>query len=68
MSGTIFHLPDRGDWVLETSPTNSVRYEAQSKSYGNYSHTEMRKLVEHFVTLELEEMGVLALSYTGAMM
>ena len=53
--------------VLETSPTNSVRYEAQSKSYGNYSRTEMRKLVEHFATLEGWKKWVfLLLSYTGA--
>ncbi|MFP5975381.1 tyrosine-type recombinase/integrase [Enterobacter mori] len=53
--------------VFETPPTNSVRYEAQSKSYGNYSRTEMRKLVEHFATLEDWKKWVfLLLSYTGA--
>ncbi|MGC0915271.1 hypothetical protein ACX8ZY_02830 [Pantoea sp. XAF26B01_ASV70] len=53
--------------ALETSPTNNVRYEAQSKSYGNYSRTEMRKLVEHFSTLEdWKKWAFLLLSYTGA--
>lgn len=53
--------------ILESSPTLNVRYEAQSKSYGNYSRTEMRKLVEHFTTLEDWKKWVfLLLSYTGA--
>ncbi|WP_238561442.1 tyrosine-type recombinase/integrase [Pantoea dispersa] len=53
--------------IFESSPTHNVRYEAQSKSYGNYSRTEMRKLVEHFTTLEDWKKWVfLLLSYTGA--
>lgn len=53
--------------ALDTAPTDKVRYEAQSKSYGNYSRTEMRRLVEHFTTLEDWKKWVfLLLSYTGA--
>jgi hypothetical protein len=37
--------------VLQTSPTNNIKYKAKSKSYGKYSLTEMRKLVAHFKTL-----------------
>ncbi|WP_337262695.1 MULTISPECIES: tyrosine-type recombinase/integrase [unclassified Serratia (in: enterobacteria)] len=53
--------------VLESSPTNKIKYEAKSRSYGYYSHTEMRKLVEHFLTLDGWKKWVfLLLSYTGA--
>lgn len=53
--------------ALDSAPTDKVRYEAQSKSYGCYSRTEMRKLVEHFTTLEDWKKWVfLLLSYTGA--
>lgn len=38
--------------VLESSPTNNVKYESKSKGYGVYSQTEMRKLVTHFETLD----------------
>nr|WP_244316906.1 tyrosine-type recombinase/integrase [Mixta theicola] len=53
--------------VLESSPTNNVKYESKSKGYGVYSHTEMRKLVTHFATLDgWKKWGFLLLAYTGA--
>ncbi len=53
--------------VLESSPTNNVKFEAKSRSYGNYSLTEMRKLVAHFTTLEDWKKWVfLLLAFTGA--
>lgn len=53
--------------VLASSPTQSVRYEAQSKSYGHYSLTEMRKLVAHFRSLSGWKKWIpLLLAYTGA--
>ena len=53
--------------VLESSPTNNVKFEAKSRSYGNYSLTEMRKLVAHFATLEDWKKWVfLLLAFTGA--
>ncbi len=53
--------------VLESSPTSNVKYEAKSRSYGNYSLTEMRKLVAYFTTLEDWKKWVfLLLAYTGA--
>lgn len=53
--------------VLESSPTNNVKYESKSKGYGVYSHTEMRKLVTHFATLDgWKRWGFLLLAYTGA--
>ncbi|HHT1380869.1 TPA: tyrosine-type recombinase/integrase [Escherichia coli] len=53
--------------VLESSPTNNIKYESKSKGYGCYSHTEMRKLVAHFATLDgWKKWGFLLLAYTGA--
>ncbi|MDE5205340.1 tyrosine-type recombinase/integrase [Citrobacter amalonaticus] len=53
--------------VLESSPTNNVKFEAKSRSYGSYSFTEMRKLVAYFATLEDWKKWVfLLLAYTGA--
>ncbi|MEE9658309.1 tyrosine-type recombinase/integrase [Enterobacter cloacae complex sp. CARB60] len=53
--------------VLDSSPTNNVKFEAKSRSYGNYSLTEMRKLVAYFATLEDWKKWVfLLLAYTGA--
>ncbi|MCA6926514.1 tyrosine-type recombinase/integrase [Pectobacterium versatile] len=53
--------------ALESSPTGNIRYEARSQSYGKYSRTEMRKLVEHFSTLDgWKKWGFLLLAYTGA--
>ncbi|HIB9862557.1 TPA: tyrosine-type recombinase/integrase [Klebsiella variicola] len=53
--------------VLESSPTNNIKYESKSKGYGSYSHTEMRKLVAHFATLDgWKKWGFLLLAYTGA--
>ena len=53
--------------VLESSPTNNVKYESKSKGYGVYSQTEMRKLVTHFKTLDgWKKWGFLLLAYTGA--
>lgn len=53
--------------VLESSPTNNVKYESKSKGYGGYSLTEMRKLVAHFSTLDgWKKWGFLLLAYTGA--
>ena len=57
----------REEDVLESSPTNNVKFEAKSRSYGNYSLTEMRKLVAYFNTLEDWKKWVfLLLAYTGA--
>ena len=53
--------------VLESSPTSNVKYEAKSRSYGNYSLTEMRKLVAYFTTLEDWKKWVfMIIAYTGA--
>ena len=53
--------------VLTSSPTLNVSYEAQSKSYGDYSKTEMRRLVAHFKTLSGWKKWIpLLLAYTGA--
>lgn len=53
--------------VLASSPTLNVRYEAHSKSYGDYSKTEMRRLVAHFKTLSGWKKWIpLLLAYTGA--
>lgn len=53
--------------VLATSPTLNVPYEAKSKSYGDYSATEMRKLVAHFKSLSGWKKWIpLLLAYTGA--
>ena len=53
--------------ILASSPTLNVRYEAQSKSYGDYSKTEMRRLVAHFKTLSGWKKWIpLLLAYTGA--
>lgn len=53
--------------VLASSPTNNVKYESKSLGYGSYSHTEMRKLVAHFATLDgWKKWGFLLLAYTGA--
>ncbi len=53
--------------VLQSSPTLNVRYEARSKSYGDYSKTEMRKLVAHFKSLSGWKKWIpLLLAYTGA--
>ncbi|HHX3712245.1 TPA: hypothetical protein ACU9XO_004952, partial [Citrobacter freundii] len=53
--------------ILESSPTNNIKYEAKSHSYGYYSRTEMRKMVEHFATLDgWNKWGFLLLAYTGA--
>ena len=53
--------------VLQTSPTNNIKYKAKSKSYGKYSLTEMRKLVAHFKTLSGWKKWIpLLLAYTGA--
>lgn len=53
--------------VLVTSPTLNVPYEAKSKSYGDYSATEMRKLVAHFKSLSGWKKWIpLLLAYTGA--
>ncbi|MFX2702125.1 tyrosine-type recombinase/integrase [Enterobacter hormaechei] len=53
--------------VLASSPTLNVRYEAQSKSYGRYSLTEMRKLVAYFRSLSGWKKWIpLLLAYTGA--
>lgn len=53
--------------VLTSSPTLNVRYEAHSKSYGDYSKTEMRRLVAHFKTLSGWRKWIpLLLAYTGA--
>jgi integrase len=53
--------------VLESSPTNNIKYEADSKGYALYSHTEMRNLVAHFETLDgWNKWGFLLLAYTGA--
>lgn len=52
--------------VLVTSPTLNVPYEAKSKSYGDYSATEMRKLVAHFKSLSGWKKWIpLLLAYTG---
>lgn len=53
--------------ILASSPTLNVRYEAHSKSYGDYSKTEMRRLVAHFKTLSGWKKWIpLLLAYTGA--
>lgn len=53
--------------ILELPPTNNVKYEAKSHSYGHYNRTEMRKMVEHFATLDgWNKWGFLLLAYTGA--
>ena len=53
--------------ILDSSPTHSIKYQAKSRSYGHYSRTEMRKLVEHFASLEgWNKWGFLLLAYTGA--
>lgn len=53
--------------ILESSPTNGVKFEAKSHSYGIYHLTEMRKLVSHFAMLEDWKKWVfLLLAYTGA--
>lgn len=53
--------------MLEASPTNKVKYEVKSKSYGMYSRTEMRTLVTHFASLnDWKKWVFLLLAYTGA--
>ncbi|EMR0147806.1 tyrosine-type recombinase/integrase, partial [Klebsiella pneumoniae] len=53
--------------ILNLSPTHNIKYQAKSRSYGHYSRTEMRKLVEHFASLEgWNKWGFLLLAYTGA--
>lgn len=53
--------------VLPASPTNNVRYEANSTRYGDYSLAEMRRLVSHFMTLDgWKKWSLLLLAYTGA--
>jgi len=53
--------------VLAASPTLNVRYEAHTKSYGDYSKVEMRRLVAHFKSLSGWKKWVpLLLAYTGA--
>lgn len=53
--------------ILDSSPTHNIKYQAKSRSYGKYSYTEMRKLVEHFSTLDgWKKWGFLLLAYTGA--
>ncbi|SAD39490.1 putative integrase [Enterobacter hormaechei] len=53
--------------ILAASPTLNVHYEAQSKSYGHYSLTEMRKLVTYFRSLSGWKKWIpLLLAYTGA--
>ena len=53
--------------ILASSPTLNVRYEAHSKSYGDYSKTEMRRLVAHFKNLSGWKKWIpLLLAYTGA--
>lgn len=53
--------------VLQSSPTNNVRYSTKSKSYGKYSLTEMRKLVTCFKSLSGWKKWIpLLLAYTGA--
>ncbi|MCX9745453.1 tyrosine-type recombinase/integrase [Klebsiella pneumoniae] len=53
--------------ILDSSPTHNIKYQAKSRSYGHYSRTEMRKLVEHFASLEgWNKWGFLLLAYTGA--
>lgn len=53
--------------VLPASPTNNVRYEANSTRYGDYSLTEMSRLVTHFMTLDgWKKWSLLLLAYTGA--
>jgi len=53
--------------VLPASPTNNVRYEANSTRYGDYSLAEMRRLVTHFMTLDgWKKWSLLLLAYTGA--
>lgn len=53
--------------VFSESPTHGITREAKSQSYGHYSDTEMRKFVEHFLTLDGWNKWVfLLLAYTGA--
>lgn len=53
--------------ILESSPTHNITYQAKSRSYGYYNRTEMRRMVEHFATLDgWNKWGFLLLAYTGA--
>lgn len=55
--------------LLKMSPTDGIKVEVKERRYGNYQNYEMKKLVEHALTLAPDsEMrwGILCLSYTGA--
>ncbi|WP_421504440.1 recombinase XerC [Erwinia rhapontici] len=55
--------------LLKVSPTDGIKVEVKERRYGNYQNYEMKKLVEHALTLAPDsEMrwGILCLSYTGA--
>lgn len=55
--------------LLKVSPTDGIKVEVKERRYGNYQNYEMKKLVEHALTLAPDsEMrwGILCLSYSGA--